>query len=203
VVSDFADRPEDRVPFGSWVPLTHVVRDAEALRRIIYRLVADGKLRSRESLRGEIEIWVNDSDRASDSVALSAEVVDVERPPAQTHYDPSAIGHQFAVLIGPLASAYERNVQLAHDNGALGERAASLERELQALRETTASDRRALEQANARLQALEPSRTRPAEQSSANDPEPPSRRRWSWVLLVIGALLCLAALGVSLIGRPF
>jgi hypothetical protein len=192
----------DHTEPGVWLPLTDAVRDVATLRRIIYRLVGDGKLRSREHVNGEIEIWIRDDDLVNESSVRPLNVIGPGQSPLPAEYDASAIGHQFAVLIGPLASSFERNVQLAHENGVLSERAASLERDLKALRDATASDKRALEHATERLRALEAIHAQSARTLSAGEEDRSGRQRWSWVWLAIGALLCLAAAVVWFISRP-
>ena len=98
--------------------------------------------------------------------------------------------------MAPLAGSYERNVQLARENGVLTERLAALERERRTLRDASASEGQALAQARKRIEALEGANVGLTRMLSArseeHEPER-GRRSWTWLLYVIGAVLCGAA----------
>ena len=186
---------------GDWAPLTNVTDDVATLRRLIYRLVRDGKLRSREGANGEIEVRLSDDDRVNEAAIRPFSVIGPDQSAATTKSGHLSVSQQLSVLIGPLATSFERNVELARENGVLSERAASLERELKALRDATLSDKRLLEQATERLRALDAAQMQATGASAAGDEDWPRRQRWSWAWLAFGAFLCLAA-AVWYFGHP-
>ena len=162
--------------------LHEVVQETATLRRLIYRLVSQGKLRSREGANGEIEIWIEHDDRlAADRGAVP--------------------GHQSAVLIEPLVASCERDIQFAYENGVLSERAATLRRELQALRDATVGDKQALERSRKRLEALEDanaSLTRMLLAGSDDQTSGPRVRRAWFVLVGVLLLVTLAWAAINL-----
>lgn len=200
MISEHDGQRIDPAAQGAWVPLTDAVDEVATLRRLVYRLVSDGKLRSRESTTGEIEVWIRDDDLSN---IRSLSVIGPAQSAATAESSQLSVGQQLSVLIGPLAASFERNVQLAHENGVLSERAANLERELKALREATTSDKRPLEHATERLRALEAAQMQPARVSTRRDEDRPTSQQWSWAWLAFGAFLCLAAAVVWYFGRPF
>jgi hypothetical protein len=181
---------------GSWLPLRVAARELGLPERLANRLVADGKLRSREGESGRIEIWVADAARARDEPTPPFQVIDDGRSTALAEQLSGTVQTQLTALMAPLAESYDRNTRLARENGALAERAASLERELQALREATASDRQALEQARKRLEAVEGANAGLTRMLDARTEEQAQSRRqgprlWLWLAVVLS--LCAVA----------
>lgn len=120
---------------GAWLPLHDAAQELGILEVLAYRLVSEGKLRSRWQGDGEIQVWVADTDGVRDGAPRSGEqrhdgqcLALVERLVLAAHYPVD-------VLTKSLAAAYDRNGQLARENGALVERMALVERELKALQD--------------------------------------------------------------------
>src|SRR5687767_792175 len=125
----------ERTMSGSWLPIHDAARKLGILEILAYRLVSEGKLRSRRPDDGTIEIWVADTDAMTQGTTQSSEpghdgryLVLAERLASTVHY-------QVEVLTSSLAAAYDRNAQLARENGVLTERLEGVERELKALRD--------------------------------------------------------------------
>lgn len=196
-------RRDDRADNGTWLPLADIVQERDTLRRIVCRLVGNGKVQSRESARGEVEIWISDDDRLREAPSPHPDVIGPAQSPVPAEYGPSAVGQQLAVLISPLASSYERNVQLARENGTLTERVAILERDLKALRDSAAADKRALDLATERLRIVEAAEAERPRRSATRHAGHDAGAHWAWRLLAIGALLGLAAVAVWYVGPPF
>ena len=209
-VDDHADDPEP----GSWLPLRDAVREIGSLESM-YRLARDGKLQSREGGHDRIEVWVADRDRLADAPTGPLEVTRATETAVSTTYA-ADLARQIAALMAPLSESHERNLQLARENGALSERVPSLERELQALRASTAADQHALDEVRQRLEAVVGAnialtdllQSRALDREWEQPPPPPAPRRgfWSWLLLVIGASFAVAVVVlwcIKLLQYPF
>jgi hypothetical protein len=131
----------DELEPGRWLPLRDAVREIGSLERR-YRLAQDGELRSREWSPDQIEIWVADREQfggAPPGVRGVTQSTDPTGP-----HGPE-LASQITAPLAPVVENHERYLHLARENGALSERVPALERELQALREVSASDKQALE----------------------------------------------------------
>ena len=140
---------------GRWLPLDAAVRALGMSERVVFRLVSEGRLRSREESDDRVEIWVADSDRVDDTQDRTLEIIRPDQAFSLVERQSTALGHQVTALTAPLAASYERNVQLARENGVLSERAAALEREVETLRAAAISDKQALTQTRKRLETVE------------------------------------------------
>jgi hypothetical protein len=138
---------------GSWLPLHDAARKLGILEILAYRLISEGKLRSRHPEDGEIQVWVSEMEYPGEGISRAGERDHDERYLAIAERLASAVHHQADVLTNSLVAAYDRNAQLARENGALAERLGSVERELKELRDIH-ERLRAVESANAQLTQL-------------------------------------------------
>jgi hypothetical protein len=129
------DTPESDPPAGPgrWLPLRDALREVGSLEHL-YRLAHDGLLRSREDEHGQAEIWIADSERYAEPAPASEPDGDVAPTTTIEETATADADSAVAALIARLVEAHEREVRLARENGALGERAASFQRELAELR---------------------------------------------------------------------
>jgi ElaB/YqjD/DUF883 family membrane-anchored ribosome-binding protein len=140
-----------------------------------------------------------ESDHRGDETALPVEVIEGGQSPALAERMSAAVRHQMASIVAPLSESYERNVQLAHENGVLSERAAALERELQALRDSAAADRRALDETRKRLEAMEGANaaltrmlSTQADERLSSHPRPTGGLLWAfWTVLAVAVALAI------------
>jgi hypothetical protein len=122
----------DRDDPGRWLPLRDALRAVGSLEQL-YQLARDGKLQPRAEADGQVDVWVSDRECFG---GAPTRFLDATR-----HADPlvsecstfSEDGHQVAALIAPLVESHERHLELARENGALGERVARLQRQLEEL----------------------------------------------------------------------
>jgi hypothetical protein len=190
----------DRVEPGQWLPLERAVRVLGISERAIYQLVGQGKLRSRDGANDGAEIWITDSERTDTATERSVEVIHQDQSLFTVERLSAAMSQQVASLTAPLAASYERNVQLARENGALTERLDALEREAQELRSGAVSRAQALEQAQKRLEALEGANAALTRMLAAAQRDVPEERRSPWLLLVgVAILLVLAIVAVAVL----
>ena len=175
---DPAHHTIERIKPDHWCPLSDVFRDMRTLKRVLFRLISEGKLRSREGANGAIEIWINDEDRASDAPSSFDAPLESE-----------SLFHPLGVFVDPLVSSYERNVQLARENGLLGEWVASLQRRVLNLEDAAHSDKRALEHAAARLRAFETANAHLTAEVAATREEQPHRQFTQQLLMRIGLIV--------------
>jgi hypothetical protein len=186
---------------GAWLPLTDALRETATVNRIVYRLIGDGKLRSREGADGEIEVWVRDEDRVSDPTPPTHQVADpVDVTVTAECTDLPSV--QATSLLAPLAASYERNIQLAYENGSLKERTAMLDHELRSLRSSSQFDKRALQHMTERLRTLESRQAEMYQPMSASDARAESKSVWWLVSLVPGVALCLGVAVTWLLRWP-
>jgi hypothetical protein len=111
---------------GRWLILRDALREIGSLEHL-YELARDGKLQSREGAVGQVEVWVADRDRFGGILT---------RPPGAVGSGDSCCSeaeHQVLALAASLVENHERHLELARENGALGERVAQLERQLEEL----------------------------------------------------------------------
>lgn len=117
---------------GRWLPLRDALRAVGSLEHL-YQLARDGKLQPRAEADGQVDVWVSDRECFGDTPTRFLD--------ATRHVDPlvsecstySDVGHQVAALIAPLVESHERHLELARENGALGERIARLQRQIEEL----------------------------------------------------------------------
>jgi hypothetical protein len=174
---------------GSWLPLDDAIRALGMSERVIFRLVNEGRLRSREEPNDRIEIWVADADRVDDTQDRPVEIIRPDHSLSLMERQSTTLGHQVTALTAPLAASYERNVQLARENGVLSERTAALEREVETLRAAAVSDKQALEQTRRRLEAVESAHAQLSRMMATSQDQQPSDRGGSRGLYVAVALL--------------
>ena len=168
----------EQVTHAGWLPLQDALQDVDTLKRLIYRLIMEGKLRSREGLNGAIEIWIHDKDPVSNESMTSGAALGPEPLPLTLD-----------VVLDPLVSGYERNVRLARENGLLGERVAGLRRQLLEIQDAAASDKRMLEHATVRLRALEAANARLMGELVARHEEQTEKRPRRRPLPVVGTIV--------------
>jgi hypothetical protein len=187
------------VEAGRWLPLSQAVQSLGMSERAIYRLVSEGKLISRENGDHDIEVWVVDVSRVAGTIDPSIEVIQRDQSLLSVERLSSAMSHQVAALTAPLAASYERNVQLARENGILSERVTALERELQRLRESTAAERQALEPTRKRLEAVEGANAALTRMLAAAQQEQSDDRRSPWLvpaIVILAIVLVVAGVAV-------
>jgi hypothetical protein len=190
---------------GCWLPLRDAVREIGSLE-YLYRLARDGTLQSREDPDHGVEIWVADQDRAA---GVSAHPPDP--PSAAASAIPAGpqapdLATPIGLLLAPLAESHQRSLQLARENGALSERVPALEREVEVLRESVASQSAALELAHQRIDSVLAANIALTDMLHAGgqDNQRPARRRFLWLWMLMVALsLASAAMLVSLIGSRY
>jgi hypothetical protein len=197
-MSDEQDGQVDRPDADHWLPLDAAVRALGISERALLRLISHGMLRSRERADGHIEIWVSAAENGRDVTPQSLEIIEREQPLAYAERISTTSHHQVEALLAPLAASYERNIQLARENGALSTRVASLEFDLQATRDVAAAEKKDLEATRARLRAIETSTAQLEARLNAPAERQPQRqgRRWPWLVLILVVLLALV-LGVA------
>jgi len=185
---------------GDWLSLADVLQDTTLVERILYRMVGDGKLRSREGDSGDVQIWVRDEDRGAEPSAPPGTVTEPTEVALPNERGDGAIAHGISLLLAPLSASHERNLQLAYENGSLKERMLVQEHELQALRGAALADKRTIQHVTDRLRAME------ARQEAAFGPAAVSAERRSlssiwWLLaLVPGLALCLGVAAIWILG---
>jgi hypothetical protein len=188
----------DDADTGQWLPLTEAARVLAISESVLQRLITSGALRTREQDGGQSEIWVADAGRAREAAPQTLEIVEREPRLPLVERMSTMIHHPVEALLAPMAASYERNIQLARENGALSARVASLERELQATRDAAAAEKKDLEVTRARLRAIETNSAQlEARLNTQAERQLPERgRRRSWLLLILVVLLALV-LGVA------
>lgn len=179
----------DHTEFGSWLPIHDAARKLGILELLAYRLMSEGKLRSRQHDSGTIEVWVADTDPLTQAPTPPGDASYNGRYVALAERLASAIHHQVELLTNSLVSAYDRNAQLARENGALTERLEGFERKLKSLHDV-----------QERLDAIEAANKQLTHLLSIcmEVQSPPKRRRWPW-LPGVSILLLLFLLSLSLV----
>ena len=179
----------ERTHAGSWLPIHDAARKLGILEILAYRLMSEGKLQSRRQDDGMIEIWVADTDPPMHEPAQPSDVGRDERYIVLAERLASSVHYQVEVLTGSLAAAYDRNSQLARENGALTERLEGVERELKALRDI-----------QDRLHAVEATNEQLTRLMSTWIESQAHTKRWSWSWLPgAGIVLLLLLLLVPLV----
>lgn len=195
VVPDEESVRANQAQSGRWLPLDDAVRALGMSERVVFRLVSEGRLRSREESDDRVEIWVADADRVDDAPDRTVEIIHPDQTLSLVERQATTLGHQFTALTAPLAASYERNVQLARENGVLSERAAALEREVETLRAAAISDKQALEQTRKRLEAVESAYAQLTRMMAASqDQQPETRGRPRGLYVAVALVLVLVVL---------
>jgi hypothetical protein len=174
---------------GAWLSLHDAAKELGILEVLAYRLVSEGKLRSRWQSEGEIQVWVADNDRVRDGAPQSGQESHVGQYLALAERLASAAHYPVDVLTSSLAAAYDRNVQLAGENGALVERLALMERELKLLQDVQ-ERLRSVEATNEQLSRL---------LSTWMEEQPRKKRHWSPWFVGVSILLLAFLLLVPLL----
>jgi len=180
---------------GRWLLLRDAVREIGSLEHL-YRLARDGTLQSREDAHGRIEVWVTDGDRFDDAPTQSLDATSLAETVAPNELRSSEVEPQIGALITTVVQTHERHLELARENGALSERVLALERELQALHSSAASEERRRKW----LDAVEGANTQFAQMPADARHNQPEGRRWPWLLLVasVGLFATVAAVWLLL-----
>ena len=114
---------------GRWLPLRDALREIGSLEHL-YRLARDGELQSREEAAGRVEVWVADRDCFGATPSRCLEPTQPSESVGSGGSHCSEAEHQVLALTAALVENHERHLELARENGALGERVAQLERQL-------------------------------------------------------------------------
>lgn len=122
----------DRDEPGRWLPLRDALRAVGSLE-FLYQLARDGKLQPRAEADGQVEVWVSDRECFGGAPTRSLDATRHSEPLVAECATCSEVGHQAAALIAPLVESHGRHLELARENGALGERVALLQRQLEEL----------------------------------------------------------------------
>jgi hypothetical protein len=122
----------DRDEPGRWLPLRDALRAVGSLEHL-YQFARDGKLQSREEADGQVEVWVTDRECFGGAPARLLDATRHSESLVSECSHCSEVGHQVAALVAPLVESYERHLELARENGALTERVAQLQHQLEGL----------------------------------------------------------------------
>jgi hypothetical protein len=117
---------------GRWLPLRDALRAVGSLEHL-YQLARDGKLQPRAEADGQVDVWVSDRDCFGGAPTRFLDATRHAEPPVSECSTCSEAGHQVAALIASLVENHERHLELARENGALGERVARLQRQFEEL----------------------------------------------------------------------